>query len=81
MCPFEDHERKSEHVHHFGPQEHPHVRRDAKRRRAGEDATQHWQGEGEGREGGDQPRFRGRTLMNVRTPITTAQKPSTSMMA
>ena len=38
--------------------EHPHIRRDAKRRRAGENAAQHGQGEGEGGERADQPGLR-----------------------
>jgi hypothetical protein len=49
--PFENHQRQ--HSRELGPQKHPQVSRDAKRRRARQRVAQHWQGEGDGSERAD----------------------------
>jgi hypothetical protein len=51
--PFENHQRQRQHSRELGPQKHPQVSRDAKRRRARQRVAQHWQGEGDGGERAD----------------------------
>ena len=65
MRPFEDHERKRHHVHHFGPSNTRHVPPQRQRQQAGKDWAQDRPAKAKAASEPMSPVSGGRTLMNV----------------